>query len=312
MNKISNKRRTSDLPQPPDFPLWQGIPRMVPPPFGPPRLPLVPAEPLPAALSTAQAAAPATSTATVRAAGLAAGLAAGPATPASTPTAWYSPAPIPTPIPAANLTPNYRRPPIHATPPPARPAPFPVVRTAILLGLALLAAAATYTALHRASSPAPTADPFAEAVSALANEPVIHYVSAQTDIYVTADGEEVGTSTRGGERINILVVGGAMYYEPVNFQNDWTPTPNDLDTPPPRSLAAQLRSALPGTHEHPTSVNGVPALAADTNAGELYVSATSPYRVLRIDSLTLAPMTTADDKQVYAQVIKDVRQLAAE
>ncbi|HTJ69642.1 MAG TPA: hypothetical protein VL551_19045 [Actinospica sp.] len=258
----------------PDFPLWHGVPRVVPPPFGPARLPLVPAEPPAATLTRA-------------------------------PVAAHSPAPAPP------RQPYQQRPQLYVVPTPPRRVPLRFVRTLALAALAVVTAAATYTVLHRDDAPqsAPV-DPFSQAVSALANTPVIHYVTSTADIYVTSDGEEIGTTTRDGQRVDILVVGSAMYFEPAGYRNDWTPTPNDLDTPTPGALAAQIRSALPGARRQTTSLNGVHAVVAATKSGAVYVSATAPYRVLRVDSLTLEPMTAAEDKQVYDQVVRDVREVA--
>jgi hypothetical protein len=238
---------------------------------------------------------------------------------------------------------------VHARPAAPR-ASRPVVLTA---AATVVAVAAVYVTTHRSQAsvnrpkkPAATSQStpgtvaLSQALSELADEPVIEYRGEQTaeswsatswDIDVTADGDQIGTALLDGEKVSILVVGGATYVQapanllgstPAATENTWVTgagtliddLPAGLDTP--SVLAAQLHDALPGTHAQATSFDGTAAIAEDTAAGELYVKAASPYRVLGFVSAAAGgviqsfKMTTSDaDNQVYRQLISDTGQL---
>ncbi len=335
------KRQTSDRAPLPDFPLWHGIPRMAPPPFGPPRLPLVAAEPPPPTLTRAPAAM-ATSTS--------------PLTPASPhPVSRHPAAPYPGT--------DYRPPPRYSAPTPKPDRPGPFGRIALLATVGVLTAAAIYTVLQRTSSPspaptpAPTAQPrpkqhsatarpiqtpsslglgtFPDAVSAIASASMVHYVgdraapqwdASSWDIYVTADGYSIGTETVHAQQFNVLIYGDAAYAENPTRQNAWIndnslaeALPGGLDTP--SGLAAKLNNALPGTQQQTTSLDGIPAIAADTKAGVMFFSAATPKTLLRIDStdssgdsveMNVHPTTPTERKHVEQQLATDVQEVGSE
>ncbi|HET9170384.1 MAG TPA: hypothetical protein VFN97_13150 [Actinospica sp.] len=318
------KRLASDrTPVPvPEFPLWHGIPRLVPPPFGPARLPLVAAEPPPAALTPA----PARPTATV----------------------WH-PA---TPHPGA----DYRPPPRHRAPAPD-PEPqrlVPIASIAALALVGLFAAAATYVVLHRTSAvtpaPAPTrrtatARPsptpsqttrsFTAAVSAIASASMIHYVGRQAapqweasswDVYVTADGSMIGTETVEGRRFDVLAVGDGAYFEVAGRRNAWTTDSGLADALPagldaPNELAAEVGENLPGSAQETAFLDAAPAIVVVTRAGELYFSAANPQTLLRIDSVNpsggsvetdVEPTSSTERDQVAGQLAAEAREVGAE
>jgi hypothetical protein len=337
------KRQQNERTQLPEFPLWHGIPRMVPPPFGPPKLPLAPAEP--PAPSTPPSALASTSQ----------------LTPASSlPANNWRPA---TPYPGADY-----RPPPRYTPPPEPSQPIPFGRIAVLASVVVIFAAAAYTVLHHAPSvaatptatptvqprpkqhPAPTTiaiqtlppsptesgDTFPDAVNAIAAESMIHYAGQQEaapwdasswDIYVTADGSMFGTETVQAEQFNVLIFNGVAYFENSTRQDAWS-TGDDglvqalpgslLDTP--TGLADKLRNSLPGTQQLSTSLDGTPSIAVDTDAGQLYFSAATPQTLLRIDSINssggdvetqIKPTTSAERRQINRDLLADIQQVGA-
>ncbi|MBR7826195.1 hypothetical protein KDK95_07770 [Actinospica sp. MGRD01-02] len=153
------RRQASDRAPLPDFPLWHGIPRMVPPQFGPPKLPLVAPAPPAATLtrapaSSASPALPGPPTAMVSGATYGTSR----LTPASSSSVgWHHPA---TPYSDA----DYRPPPRYTRPVASRPKPAqgaPLGRIALLVAVGILTAAATYTVLNRTSysNPSPTPAP---------------------------------------------------------------------------------------------------------------------------------------------------------
>lgn len=151
------KRQASDRAPLPDFPLWHGIPRMVPPQFGPPKLPLVAAAPPPATLTRAPAASTSAGVPgppTTMVSGASYGTSR--LTPASSSSVgWHHPA---TPYSDA----DYRPPPRYQSSSTRRPEPqqsAPFGRIALLIALGVLTAAATYTVLNRTSSSNPTPTP---------------------------------------------------------------------------------------------------------------------------------------------------------
>ncbi|MFE2436222.1 polymorphic toxin type 17 domain-containing protein [Streptomyces sp. NPDC059409] len=146
---------------------------------------------------------------------------------------------------------------------------------------------------------------------------VSSYGITKNEITVTAGGSKFGVTSSGNKEHDhdILSVGGTTY---LRWQKDPSPdsgteagtrTPSrweaGLDegdvlaketlarTPSPPQLADVLSKALtelekaPSTADTsadgPRSVNGTPALAADTSAGRLLVSKDTPHRVLRLE-----------------------------
>ena len=324
----------------PDWPLWHGVPRMAPPPFGRPGLSAKRAVSSAAGLSTS-------STGVV------------PHTAAARQT---QPAPTPPPSPAATPPSEPRRPttigmltpPMQPVSAHARPAPPRASRPVVLTAaVTLLTVAAVYVTMHRsqtsvsgpkkpsvASQSAPGTVALSQAVSELADEPVIEYHGEQTaenwsatswDIYVTADGDRIGTALLDGEKVSILVVGGATYVQapanllgstPAATEHTWVTgadtliddLPAGLETP--SVLAARLHDALLGTHAQTTSFDGTAAIEESTTAGELYVTTSSPYRVLGFVSAATGGVvqsfktTTSDaDNQVYRQLISETGHL---
>jgi hypothetical protein len=158
--------------------------------------------------------------------------------------------------------------------------------------------------------------PFTDAVARLAAAPLVRYqLSADDgDVTVTASvtnhGEIVGSMTSDGDTIAILAAGGKIYAKPPAsdlpqssnkaaasaMRGKWL-TGSDVtsllgglttDLRSPAKFAAQLRTALRGTHRYPrpgtpvTTIDGVSALSVATPLGELSVTRKAPYRVLRL------------------------------
>jgi hypothetical protein len=164
---------------------------------------------------------------------------------------------------------------------------------------------------------------------------MVHYVGEQAapqsdasswDIYVTADGHIIGTETVHAQQFNVLIYGDAAYVENPTRQNAWIndnslaeALPSGLDTP--SELAAKLNNALPGSQQQTTSLDGIPAIAADTKAGVMFFSAATPQTLLRIDSTNSAggpvemnvhPMTPTEQNRVEQQLTTDVQAVGSE
>jgi hypothetical protein len=163
---------------------------------------------------------------------------------------------------------------------------------------------------------------------------MVHYVGEQAatqwdasswDIYVTADGYVIGTETVDAEQFNVLIYGDAAYFETPTSQTTWIidsslakALPSGLDTP--SELAAKLGDALPGAQQQTTSLDGTPAIAADTKAGVLFFSAATPQTLLRIDStnssggsveMNVHPTTPTERQQVERQLATDVQEFGS-
>ncbi|GAA2745851.1 Hint domain-containing protein [Kitasatospora cinereorecta] len=184
-------------------------------------------------------------------------------------------------------------------------------------GLALAVAAGVL--VWRGGEDAAAADaanraPFYLAVYNLFGEPAVHYTGSASgdtswDLTVTADDETLGTVTSEGNRFDLLAVGGRTYLKPPSgrladyagstpramLEGKWlTGNPALTDLVPelpgsPSTFASRLWTALdmarhfPAAGAAPTRVDGQDALTVSTSLGTLAVSATAPYRVLRID-----------------------------
>jgi hypothetical protein len=321
----------------PDWPLWHGIPRMVPPQLGP--------RPAPRTAGAGQAAGSGTLNALPRLESAATLASRDPR-----PTSPHSVAP-PT---AAN---QHSYTPLKLSAPAPAPAPtrsglsyaLITVVTAVAVSAAVAAfgllhhtprtqAAAATTRSSAARQSVPTAPqssmPFTQAVDDLAALPIVHYAGelvsdagnddapTSWDVYVTAGGDEVGTETLNGEQVGMLVVNETAYFQaPENLlgtspvgvpasalQNTWVTgdsalaasVPPGLDTP--GALATELRGA------------------SQTAVGAVYLSTTSPYSIVRVDSVTptgesvsteLEPMTEDAERAALSTLIADTRQLAS-
>lgn len=156
-------------------------------------------------------------------------------------------------------------------------------------------------------------EPFQQALAELATAPGLRYQDSagagrtKQDITVTAAGSRYGTTGDGGTPDReILHVGGKTFTRrPAGPGESGARTWAAGDEgaagpaaeaaarrPSPAVLAMQLSDALdeasdapaPGASaQHPLTVNGTPALAADTSAGRLLITRQKPYRVLRLE-----------------------------
>jgi hypothetical protein len=154
--------------------------------------------------------------------------------------------------------------------------------------------------------------PFERAVANLAAAPAVRYgtslLGVRLDATVTSDGGVLGTFTIAGQRFGLLGIGGRNYLKAPTgslpglpgstasgvVKDRWVTggaglfgtASQQLLSPP--ALARRLFNALDGTRDLPRAtkpngqVNGVSALKASTPAGDLYVAASPPYRVLRL------------------------------
>lgn len=181
--------------------------------------------------------------------------------------------------------------------------------TALIAGLSL------WYSVGRAKAPAGNTAPFYGAVFALSAEPVVHYTGsaggASWDIDATANGEQIGTVSAAGETINVLSVGGKLYVKPPAgllaglssgsssnpsaLQDRWITGDDSLTgmlpqqrLGSPRAVADRLWSALGGKVAFPAigagtqRIDGVDALSVALPGETLYVTASAPYRVLRL------------------------------
>ncbi|MFG3714378.1 polymorphic toxin-type HINT domain-containing protein [Micromonospora sp. NPDC047730] len=244
-------------------------------------------------------------------------------------------------------------------------------RKALLFGCAglVLALVAGLVVWLNLPTPERNREPFDQAVASLGNARGVRYTGAATDaaftgkqtrrdITVTAHGEQYGTVSVPDLNMDLKVlrVGGRVYgYETSNGR--WArwrtggytrrllgPMSEQLVSP--GALADQLSEALDALPRLPApedpdlpalSVDGVPALRADTAAGTLLVAKDPPYRVLRLepgtetprsgqpqptgqdeapsdaaafDSLDIAPLSDGQAEQMYDTLAAETAQLA--
>jgi len=217
----------------------------------------------------------------------------------------------------------------YPQPPPIAPDPQPGWRRrrrwvigVVVLILAIVAGVLAWPSSTASQASATQTAPFYEAVSNLSAQPVIDYSGSvpgdgvSWDVHVTNGGEETGTVSADGEQISILAVAGKTYFKlPQDLlstlpsgvsgsevSGKWVTGDDELTSMLPTGLgspidlAAQLWTDLDGVTEFPAvgaatnRIDGVAALGVHTAAGELYVSAKAPYRVLR-----LAPATASTE-----------------
>ncbi|MTK34850.1 hypothetical protein GL305_34265 [Nocardia seriolae] len=218
---------------------------------------------------------------------------------------------------------------------------------------------------------APNTAPFYSAVVDLMTQSAAHYSGSDArggtwDVRATATGEVLGKVGSGGDSTDVLVVDGKTYAKPPKSkesanlprgmslsddQGKWLTGSDDLaeGVPPgslsPRELANQLLSALdrasayPRVGDTPVQIGSDQAIEVPTPIGTLAVSATAPYRVLRLTPPTgvgasstsptpdtpgiflgtqneqLGPimfilMTAADRDQVYTDIVNQTQTLS--
>ncbi|WP_043463943.1 polymorphic toxin-type HINT domain-containing protein [Kitasatospora sp. MBT66] len=192
-----------------------------------------------------------------------------------------------------------------------------VVVLALLAGLTVWLTAAD----SPEGEPKGNRDPFIQAIDNLAEAQGLRYratemvgSSTQREVTVTAYGDQVGNLGYGGKlddlTRDVLRVNGATYSrwqkDPVSKGlGKWTIDRLGGDAQDneildlygtPSELAFQLQDALdevkrlpdPNDPNLPTiTVAGVPALRADTALGRLIVSKNAPYRVLRLEPVSV-------------------------
>lgn len=155
-------------------------------------------------------------------------------------------------------------------------------------------------------------EPFEQALAGLASAPAVRNSTSavggmiKTDVKTTAFGETSGTMSFQGRKIEILVVGGKVYFKAPDgmlpgsrvdssaaddLKDRWITGEDALFGPvlqqfeAPEKLATRLREALERADEIPgdqnETVRDIPALKASTSAGDLYVSKEAPHRLLR-------------------------------
>ncbi|WET81589.1 SON protein [Amycolatopsis sp. QT-25] len=197
-----------------------------------------------------------------------------------------------------------------------QPAPAPPARKPrwLLYGgiaglvLVLLAGLTTWLPWPSKASRAP----FEQALAGLSAAPAVRNSTSavggmiETDVKTTAYGETSGTMSFQGKKIELLVVGGKVFFKAPDgllpglgaasagteeLKDRWITGEEALFGPvlrqfeSPEKLAARLREALERAEEIPgdqnETVRDVPALKASTPAGDLYVSKEAPHRLLR-------------------------------
>ncbi|WP_405901418.1 hypothetical protein OG242_31550 [Streptomyces sp. NBC_00727] len=159
--------------------------------------------------------------------------------------------------------------------------------------------------------------PFRQAVAALADSPGLRYQDSGTgamkrDVTVTASGSRFGAMDYGSAELarEVLHIGGRTFTRQQgpasgdgsdeDASGKWAAADDSAGVttemvehmPAPPDLATQLSKALdklegspaPSESAQPPAVHGTPALAVDTSAGRLLVTATKPYQVLRLES----------------------------
>ena len=278
-------------------PTWRRTPRAVPPPLGPP-------SPAPAR-GSAPGPAPSAAAPVVQPA------------PGSVGSQPWAAAPAP-PRQLLQAPPTWN----PAAPGPAR-APWRKrrgVRLVAVLGLvvAVLAGlAVSPLAPWRSAQPQADRTPFYLAVAHLFATPAVQYsgsapgTGTSWDMSVTSGGEQLGTVTVGGQQIGVMTVGGRTYVKPpqsllaglgaaasaTGLQGKWITGDDSLTGAVPQGLASPSQLAyqlwldigaatdFPKAGAAPVRVGATPALSVSLPDAVLYISATAPYRVLRLAPL---------------------------
>ena len=215
--------------------------------------------------------------------------------------------------------------PPYAAPPPAPPAPkrrwlapvlvgAGVIVLALIAGLALVVpklggSAATFDAGN------PQADQLQQAAYLLSRDPATHYTGtlgdgSKVDLEITSTGSTSGTVTDGGTAIKVMATKGRTFIKaPKSFwtsagsrqhaaalyAKQWVKVdPDKIGLDVSGVLApAKIGATLVDVAQHSdvrdvehTSVDGTPALRLATSDGDVYVTASRPYTVLRISTST--------------------------
>ncbi|EMD23184.1 SON protein [Amycolatopsis azurea DSM 43854] len=156
-------------------------------------------------------------------------------------------------------------------------------------------------------------EPFEQALAGLSSAPAVRNSTSavggmiKTDVKTTASGETSGTMSFQGKKMEIMAVGGKVYFKAPDgllpgargaaseagedLKDRWITGEDALFGPAlrqfesPERLATRLREALERAGDIPEdqdeTVRDVPALKASTPAGDLYVSKEAPHRILR-------------------------------
>lgn len=203
----------------------------------------------------------------------------------------------------------------------------------VVLVVAVAAVMATRSGGKTASAPIPLSkqpavstpstsgqSPVTQALANLAAQPMLRYSGLSSDgraswqLTVTSDGEAQGTIALGGGKLSALQVGGRTYFKAADAasaallgelpsgitaamaRGTWVTGDSALEALLPsglasaRDLAASLRSEVPP----PAQASGDPTAPVTTSAGVLYISASQPYRVLRLVPTAAAPGQPTD------------------
>ncbi|MFB6504376.1 MULTISPECIES: hypothetical protein [unclassified Streptomyces] len=175
--------------------------------------------------------------------------------------------------------------------------------------------------------------PFRQAVAALAGSPGLRYQDSSTgptkrDVTVTASGSRFGSTGSGDTELarEILDIGGRTFTrqkDPASgtgsdarASGTWTAARESDDEarelverrPSPALLAIQLSKSLdrlentpaPDEPTEPPTVNGAPALVADTSMGRLLVTDKKPHRVLRLEPYGSSPSSGSSGDRARA------------
>lgn len=198
--------------------------------------------------------------------------------------------------------------PVPVPAPPTRKPRWPLFGGIAGLVLVLLAGLTTWLLWPSKAN----REPFEQALAGLSSAPAVRNSTSavggmiKTDVKTTATGETSGTMSLRGKKIDILVVGGKVYFKAPDgmlpgamadaggtdeLKDRWMTGEDALFGPAlqqfesPEKLAARLRAALDQADEiaedQNETVRDVPALKASTPAGDLYVSKEAPHRLLR-------------------------------
>jgi Pretoxin HINT domain len=278
----------------PALPTWHQVPRAVPPPLGPPGArPALSSLPAVVGGGTWSATGP--------------GLRAAVGPPLGAPVSPTSPdRPAQSgrpPAPPAPRQSRWRR----------RPAQ---VLAGLGVVLAMLAGLVVSQSISGQAAPRKNVAPFLFALMGLANDPLVHYAGsspeagASWDISVTSGGEKLGTFTTAGQKYGVLTVSGVTYVKPPPsdltrldtnippsaLRGQWIAGDSDVigqlpaNLAAPQDLANTLFSEIGQVSDYPllgaptVQIEGRPAQGLSLPDGTvLYVAASSPYQVLRVD-----------------------------
>ena len=207
------------------------------------------------------------------------------------------------------------------------------VQLVAVLGLviAVLAGLASSPLAPWRAGPQQLRAPFYLAVADLASMPMVQYAGSAPssgtswDLEVTRAGEQLGTFTTAGQQFDVMTVDGKTYVKvsptllaslpagvsAAGLQGKWITGDDALTSVLPQGLASpstlayQLWLDLGRTAEFPSAraatvrIGATQALSLVMPDGTLYITATSPYRVLRI-----VPEPSASDASPATAVLR--------